>query len=944
MPLQSNTPDGYSMIRKDRTEGFKQKYGRNKGGGVAIMYKNHIKVEKKSYLTDKIEEILWVQVKTKTSFMLGVIYRADYTELLNDDDGESKIEENIRKACEISDSLIITGDFNIDMLDPLHKNAQRLSNIYTTYGLTQQINKATRIDKNTFKPTVIDHIWANKESKIIKSCGTFIGLSDHLGIYMKLNRSKPPQPKTTVHFRNYKNYNVESFCTQLKRNLDASSIQEHLDRSDINAATEDLITIIQNTTELHAPMKQIKVSSERKNIPWFSTDLKEMIMTKNELLQDYFCHGLEVYKQRIKTLSNKITSLKRTLKQNYVTEQIEKAQGDPQKYWKVMNIITNRTKTKEVIEPDMMTQDKANQCNKFFATIGIEIQKKIGIIPETVENSRINHVNKKTFKFTEVTETDVEKLIDKIRSDVAIGDDKIGAKIIKDIKHTISPILTKIINKGYETNTFPNCMKKAIIRAIHKKESTNDISNYRPISILSTLSKVFERSAVNQLVKYLEVNKLLCNNQHAYRQLHSTVTCLAEELNHIYQLIDVKRFTAIVSLDLSKAFDSIDHQLILKKLYNLGLERTAVLWIESYLTDRKQITKFKNFTSKEETVSSGIPQGSIMGPLLFLCFTNDLASEFTEEAKMIGYADDTQLVVNAKNIAQLKRRIEHVIKIAQTWYNNNGMKNNISKTEILVLNPGRKNNHIQINVIDEGEQIVLKSQPHITVLGVIIDSKLTWANQVNSVKKKAMNVTRNVHRINHLLQMEHKMKLYNAIISPQFNYADIIWGGCLKKDSQSLQRVQNFAAKSITGHRKYDSATNSLNQLNLLNLQQRRNIHETVFIHKALLLKNTPNINDQYQKYISTANTRLAKQRKLKTPAHKTTIFEKSPLYRTIKSWNNCPPDLPFSSIKQHKALLQKHLLYENKISRPTPTSITPVFSAPPICRLPLSTQVALPH
>ena len=741
MPLQSNTPDGYSMIRKDRTEGFKQKYGRNKGGGVAIMYKNHIKVEKKSYLTDKIEEILWVQVKTKTSFMLGVIYRADYTELLNDDDGESKIEENIRKACEISDSLIITGDFNIDMLDPLHKNAQRLSNIYTTYGLTQQINKATRIDKNTFKPTVIDHIWANKESKIIKSCGTFIGLSDHLGIYMKLNRSKPPQPKTTVHFRNYKNYNVESFCTQLKRNLDASSIQEHLDRSDINAATEDLISIIQNTTELHAPMKQIKVSSERKNIPWFSTDLKEMIMTKNELLQDYFCHGLEVYKQRIKTLSNKITSLKRTLKQNYVTEQIEKAQGDPKKYWKVMNIITNRTKSKDVIEPDMMTQDKANLCNKFFATIGIEIQKKIGIVPETVENSRMTQINMPTFKFTEVNDTDVEKLIDKIRSDVAIGDDKIGAKIIKDIKHTISPILAKIINKGYKTNTFPNCMKKAIIRAIHKKESTNDISNYRPISILSTLSKVFERSAVNQLVRYLEGNKLLCKNQHAYRQLHSTVTCLAEEMNHIYQLIDDKRLTAIVSLDLSKAFDSIDHQLILKKLYNLGLERTAVLWIESYLTNRKQITKFKNFTSKEETVSSGIPQGSILGPLLFLCFTNDLASEFTDEAKMIGYADDTQLVVDAKNLTQLKRKIERVIKIAQNWYNNNSMKNNISKTEILVLNPGSKNNHIQINVIDEGEQIVIKSQPHITVLGVIIDSKLTWANQVNSVKKKAMNLT-----------------------------------------------------------------------------------------------------------------------------------------------------------------------------------------------------------
>ena len=159
--------------------------------------------------------------------------------------------------------------------------------------------------------------------------------------------------------------------------------------------------------------------------------------------------------------------------------------------------------------------------------------------------------------------------------------------------------------------------------------------------------------------------------------------------------------------------------------------------------------------------------------------------------------------------------------------------------------------------------------------------------------------------------------------------------------------MQNFAAKSITGHRKYDSATNSLNKLSLLNLQQRRNIHETVFLHKALLLKNTPNINDQYQNYVSTANTRLAKLRKLNTPAHKTTMFERSPLYRTIKSWNNCPPDLPFSNLKQHKALLQKHLLYKNKISAQILTSITPVasvFSVPAISRQSISTQVAFQH
>jgi hypothetical protein len=523
-------------------------------------------------------------------------------------------------------------------------------------------------------------------------------------------------------------------------------------------------------------------------------------------------------------------------------------------------------------------------------------------------------VNMPTFHFKEEKQGDIEKIIDKIRIDVATGNDNISAKIIKDIKTTISPILTKLINIGYETNNFPNCMKQAIIKPIHKKESTDDISNYRPISILPTLSKVFERAAVDQLTKYLEENKLLCKNQHAYRKSHSTITCLVELLNHIYQLLDRKLFSAIVSMDLSKAFDSINHKLLLKKLATFGLAKSSISWIKSYLTNRKQTTKFKRYKSKEETVLSGIPQGSILGPLLFLVFSNDLAEVFTEETKMVAYADDSQLVVNAKNMTELKIKIERVIQIAQNWYVNNSMENNLGKTEILVFNRGRNTQNLQITIYHDDEKITIKSKQFIKVLGVIIDSKLNWTNQIKAVKNKAMNTTRNIHRINHLLPLEVRTNLYHAVISPLFNYADIVWGGCTKQDSKSLQRIQNFAAKSITGNRKYDSASDSLRKLNLLNLEQRRQVHETVFTHKALLEKSTENINNQYKDHLSSANTRQANSKKLTIPLHKTAKFESSPLYRSVKSWNSCPSNLPFGNVNQHKNMLQKHMLHQNTI------------------------------
>ena len=394
----------------------------------------------------------------------------------------------------------------------------------------------------------------------------------------------------------------------------------------------------------------------------------------------------------------------------------------------------------------------------------------------------------------------IEKLIDKIRSDVATGDDMIGAKLIKDMKQTISPILTKIINKGYQSYTFPNCMKNAVIKALHKKGNTEDISNYRPISILPTLSKIFERAAVDQLIAYLEENKLLSKNQHAYRKKHSTVTCLVELINYVHSKIDKKRYTAIASLDLSKAFDSISHQIILKKLEKLGLGRNAVKWINSYLTERKQTTKFKNFKSQEETVSSGIPQGSIVGPLLFLCYTNDIHEVFRNKCKVVAYADDTQIITEAKSLSELKKNIENTITLAQKWYQANSMKNNIGKTEILVINRSRKNEFLKVKVVDEGKQITIESKPFIKVLGVTIDNNLNWKKQVNEVKRKAMNSTRNIHRINHLLPTHQRINLYHAVISPQFSYADIVWGGCGKKEALSLQRIQNFAAKSITGN------------------------------------------------------------------------------------------------------------------------------------------------
>ena len=905
-----NVPPGYKILRKDRSEEFQQKYRITNGGGVAIIYRSYLNIIPKSNLTEKDEEILWAHVQTKNSFLLGVVYRTNYSLALEEDEnGESIIEKNVRKATEISNRIVIAGDFNTDILNPVDKATKDLVKIYEEYSLTQQIKKVTRIDSRTGNCSLIDHIWTSPEIKVLSS-GTSQGISDHFGTYIKLNRSNINQQTKPPHklFRNYKNYNPQAFEKDIQVAISESKIETYLNEENLDAATEELIKTISETANDHAPLTLRKYTPTSAYIPWMTEELASEIQIKNELLNDFFITRDDTLKDQLKDLKNKITSLKRKLKQEWITEELAKAGNDPFKLWQLYNYLTNRQKTDNCIEPDNIDQDKANKFNNYFCNIGKSkdktLNKNVTLEPPP------NTLPEKLIFQPEKIET-IEKLIDKLKVKTATGYDYIDARLVKDLKKTLSPILTKIINLGYKTQKFPNCLKRAIIKPIFKADDYNNISNYRPIAILPIISKIFERAATDQLMNFLVENNLITKTQHAYLKNHSTVTCLAELINHIYKMLDNRLHTAIVKIDLSKAFDTINHQKLIQKLNNLGLHENSLAWIASYLNNRTQKTKFKQFTSSEEPITTGVPQGSILGPLLFICYTNDFSSHFDEICKLLSYADDTTFVVSDTSPINLKNKIKKTIQTAQTWFTNNEMRINTDKTEILVFKQTKIKINMSIPILYNNTKIKLQPKPFVEILGVLIDAELSWDKQINSVKKYSMDKTRNLHRINKFLPKQSRINMYNTIIVPVFDYCDVIYGGCTERNSKRLQIVQNLAVKSITGNKKYDSATPSFKELNFLNLKQRRKIHESVFIHKALTENSTPNLHQEYSQYIPNANTRNFSSGKLTIPTHNYSKFKKSPLYRTITTWNSIPTSIPKTTIKIHKTRYQNHLISE---------------------------------
>ena len=908
VPLNAITPIGYKVLRQDRSDKFKQIYGRNRGGGVLVFHKEEINIERKQLIKNDYEENMWIHVKTKTSFLLGIIYRADYTDILKDIENESKMEKYLQKAYLQNKNVILMGDFNADdNKENICHKGKKMHEICDTYGLKQIINKPTRIDNNTRKSTIIDHIWLNPQENNIKS-GTATGLSDHLATYIKLYNQKPKPTQNIITIRDFKNYNADAFNNDLREKFNCSNLQKTIETKDVNKAMTEFLTIIQEITETHAPMKEIKTKVKEQKIPWFTPELVKKIKIKNKILQDWHTYGLKEDKKALKKIKNEINHTKARLKKEYYSNEIQQHEGNSKKTWKILNQALGRVKDKNPIEPTNITQSKANQFNSFFATVGLEIQKTLKI-----QEHRTNFSNLKGFNFQHETTENVVKLINNIRKDVAVGYDNINSQLIKDSKEVIAPWLTSIINIAYDTNTFPDNMKIANIKPIFKEGDKEKIANYRPISILPILSKVYERSCTDQLVKYLEIKDLISKSQHAYRKGHSTQTCLVEIINELHENLDRGYFTGLAKLDLSKAYDSISHSLLLHKLAQMGLSENSIEYIKSYLNNRKQKTKFKNCISDIELVQSGIPQGSILGPILFVCFTNDLAKEFEEECKIVSYADDTILIVKDKNQNNLKARLENVIKLAQNWYTKNSMKNNIDKTEILVMSKGKETPKIEIEFEDDNKHIKIKPEESLKILGIYVDKNLNWNEQIRHTKKRAMNAIINLSRAKHMLTEKTKIILYNTLVTPHFTYGDIIWGGCSQENARKLQVAQNFAMRTIKNKRKRESAKEILHEMKYLNLAEKRQVHEAVFITKSLLNKTAQNITNKYLLYLSEADTRQAQKGRLKIPEHRTTAFKKSPLYRTIKTWNEIPTTINTNDATKFKKAYQNYLIEQRR-------------------------------
>ena len=549
----------------------------------------------------------------------------------------------------------------------------------------------------------------------------------------------------------------------------------------------------------------------------------------------------------------------RAAKKEFYHNEFNKHKNDIRKTWDTLKEIINKKTFKSDLPSRFIHEgteviglkNVADKFNEYFTEIGPKLAKSIDTANKAPFNHYLTTSCAASFNFVYTKPDDIEKIIRNLKPKSSAGYDNISTKLLKEIENVISRPLSIIINQSLCTGIFPDKLKIAKVIPLYKKDDVRSFGNYRPISLLSSISKIFERVAFNQLYDYLTSNGLLYESQYGFRKLHSTELAALEFTDRISQEMDAKKIPFSIFLDLSKAFDTLDHKVLLTKLHYYGIRDITLNWFRSYLTKRTQYVDCNGVSSSVREIETGVPQGSILGPLLFIIYMNDIHT-VSDNLNFILYADDTTLSSPMcsftrgcnDNIEQISTSINSELNKIADWLVVNKLSLNVQKTKFMIF-------HYRQRVITENDipclvinNTLIERVTEFNFLGLTVNEYMNWNSHVQKIANKISRTLGVMNRLKRYLPISAMKLMYDSLILSHLQFGITNWGF----EWDRISKLQKRALRIMTNSRYNAHTEPLLKQLHLLNVKDIFDVQCMKFWYK-FVNKKLPNYFRDMFKY-----------------------------------------------------------------------------------------------
>ena len=905
--------DSYNAI-------FRHKQPQKKGGGLAIFIGKTLSYQVRSDIVipealHNIFDCLFVDIYVnKSKYTIGLMYRSPSHNSI------PEVNRFLQDILETQDregsKLILLGDLNINLLNVgIHAPTAEYLDIMVSSNLLPKVTLPTRVSRSS--ATLIDHLFTNIESSLAGTIRTDI--TDHYSNFLliKLLKEKRHENPTHVSYRPMTDKTVE----KLNLLLTSADWTDVYDRTDPTEAYSIFLHKYLSFLDKAMPQKKVCFNKyKHKSQPWITKGLLKSLCTKDKLYKVFkrCTDPLKKTQKEIeyKNYRNMYNSLIRSAKQEYWSRNFELNIQNTKQTWKNINALLKRNTNKSDFPEeftDNITKYRshlqiANGFNNYFVNVGPNLAASM---PTTDLNSvylpRLNLPN--SFALTPTSPMEVAGIINKLKPKTSKDLSGISPKLIKSSSILLADPLSHIANISFQTGTFPKAMKTAKVIPIFKNKDKAHFQNYRPISLLPIFSKILERLAYNRLYKYLKQQNILTSSQYGFQKNISTEMAILELQNRIVKSISNKKWCVGIFLDLSKAFDTLDHRVLLLKLKHYGIRGMAFDWFRSYLSDREQYTEFRLVASKSLPIECGVPQGSILGPLLFLVYMNDVVHHM-KHAKPILFADDSNLIFEHENLSHLTKIINDELKQVSNWFHLNKLSLNIEKTKYIVFRTPTKKSVNTNRIVLNGTPI--EKVREIKFLGVYIDELLNWKHHITTKSNQIAKSLGIINRIKNFVPLSTRKTLYHSLILPHLSYGILAWGNTCSKEIKHMKILQKRAVRFIA-NAGYNAHTCPLFHLqNILTLDDIFRLQCCKFYLKKLKSQLPVYLSDQLQTVSETHNY-MTRQRQHVRPSSVSVNLQYQLLsVKIAQVWNHLPEAITqhiHQSIESFSGKYQEHLV-----------------------------------